>query len=72
MKRITTEELLSRIECTKAEEMEALVYAVQERYRTLYPDWEVVMLSMPAGDAAARRIQGELLIDFVRKHLLEE
>lgn len=38
--------MINRIKNAKPEEMEEIVQAVLTRYRELYPDWEIMFLSL--------------------------
>ena len=38
--------MINRIKNAKPEEMEEIVQAVLARYRELYPDWEIMFLSL--------------------------
>ena len=38
--------MINRIKNAKPEEMEEIVQAVLARYRELYPDWEILFLSL--------------------------
>lgn len=69
---ISKEALIQRIEYADGMEIDEIINAIQRRYNRLHPDWEVVMLSLPAGSESARREQGQLLIDFIRKHYTGE
>lgn len=45
---ISKEALIQRIEYADGMEIDEIINAIQRRYNRLYPDWEVVMLSLPA------------------------
>lgn len=68
---ITLEQLLYRIRNCDATELDPICDAVQRRYSVLFPDWEVVFLSMPGGSPENRREQGRRLIEYIQKHLIE-
>ena len=68
---ISLEQLLQRIDNCKPEERDPICTALQRRYRVLYPDWEVVFLSMPGGSPERRREQGQQLIEFIQKNLID-
>jgi len=70
--RISLEELIHRIEYAEHEEIDPIINALQRRYRRLFPDWDVVFLSTPTGSPEAMREQANLMIEFIRKHYLEE
>jgi len=38
--------MLQEIKNAKPEEMEDILQAVMERYRQIYPDWEIMFLSL--------------------------
>ena len=38
--------MINRIKKAKPEELEAIMQAVLARYRELYPDWEIMFLSL--------------------------
>ncbi len=69
--RISLEELLLRIESTDHDEIDAIIDALQSCCKRLFPDWEVVFLSMPTGNPENRREQGKLLIAFIQNYFLE-
>ena len=69
--RISLEELLLRIEYAEHEEIDPIIDALQRRYSRLFPDWEVVFLSMPTGDPEKRRKQAQLTIEFIQNHWLD-
>ena len=68
---ISLEQLLQRIDNCKPEELDPICTALQRRYRVLYPDWEVVFLSMPGGSPERRREEGQQLIEFIQKNLID-
>ena len=45
MKEITTEELLDRISAAGPDELNEIIEAVQVRFRILWPDWELMLIS---------------------------
>ena len=63
--KISLEELISRIEVADHEEMDAIIDALQSRYKRLIPDWEVAFLSVPREN---RREQARFLMEFIQKH----
>ena len=69
---ISTEALIRRIEGADDREMEAILGALQRRYKCLFPGWSVSLLSVPTGDAERRKEQARMTIDFIRRNFLEE
>lgn len=67
--KISLEELIDRIEAADHDEIDAIIDALQSRYKRLFPDWEVAFLSVPGNN---RREQARLLIEFIQKHYLDE
>ena len=68
---ISMKQLLEHIDHCKPEELDPICTALQRRYSVLFPDWEVVFLSMPGGSPENRREQGFRLIEFIQKHLID-
>ena len=68
---ITLEQLIHRIHNCDTKELDPICDALQRRYSVLFPDWEVVFLSMPGGNPENRREQGLRLIEFIQKHLIQ-
>ena len=66
--KISLEELISRIEVADHQEMDAILDALQSRYKHLFPDWEVAFLSVPREN---RREQARFLMEFIQKHYLD-
>lgn len=60
--------LLSRIEKANDLEINEIINAVLRRYKVVYPEWDVVFLSLPSTDAKKR---GELL-DRITRILKEQ
>ena len=48
--KITSEELLNRILCSKEEELQPIINAVTERFSELRPEWELMTLSIQGHD----------------------
>ena len=69
--KISLDELLLRIEYAEHEEIDPIIDALRQRYRRLFPDWEVAFLSVPAGNAENRQKQARLLIEFIEKNWLK-
>lgn len=68
--RISLEELLLRIEYAAPEEIDAIIDALQARYKRLFPDWEVAFLSVSTGNPENQREQARLMIDFIQNNWL--
>ena len=68
--RISLDELLLRIEYADHKEIDAIIDALQSRYRRLFPDWEVAFLSVPTGNPENQRKQARLLIEFIQSNWL--
>lgn len=45
MDEITTQELLDRILCADAEELSEIITAVENRFREVWPDWDILIVS---------------------------
>ena len=45
MKEITTQELLEHIHCADNEELNEIITAVTERFRQLWPQWDLLFIS---------------------------
>ena len=57
-------EYISRCE---NDSLEAIAWAVVNRYAQLYPDYEVALVSLPIGDASERARSIENLLEYVEK-----
>ena len=51
-----------------SEALNKISNAVEERYRRLFPDQEVVYLTLPRNNLEEREKQLELAVEFLRKH----
>ena len=69
---ISLEKLLLRIEYAEHEEIDPIMDALQRRYKRLFPDWEIVFLSVPTENEEATKKQGRLMIEFIQNHWLKE
>jgi hypothetical protein len=49
-------------------EIDAIIKAIINRYRTKHPDWEIIFLSIPKNDLTARKNQLHALMAFLEKH----
>lgn len=45
MAEITTQELLDRIFSADSDELNAVISAVEERFRTVWPNWDILVLT---------------------------
>lgn len=70
-KGIPLTELIERIESASQEEIDAIIDALQNRYKRLFPEWEVAFLSVPTGNPENRKEQARLLIEFIQQHWLD-
>lgn len=68
---ISLEELLLRIEYADHHEIDEIINALQRRYRRLFPDWDVMFLSVHSGNKKECAQQVELLIQSLKKQYLE-
>lgn len=49
------EEILQFIRTADDDQVNQIIDAVSERYKCVYPDWEIAFLALPLHDASARR-----------------
>lgn len=70
-KGIPLADLIDRIESAGHEELDAIIDALQSRYKQLFPEWEVAFLSVPTGNPEDRKEQAKLLIEFIQRHWLD-
>ena len=45
MKEFTTQALLERIHCADRDELQEIIPAVTERFRELWPEWDLLVIS---------------------------
>ena len=45
MKEITSQELIDRILCADADELNDAIDALEKRFREVWPDWELLVIS---------------------------
>ena len=62
------EDLLKYIGEITETEIGEVLDAVLERYRVLYPEWEVNMFVLPSEPGEKRRKQFEDIVQFIRKY----
>ena len=60
--------LIEEILRADSEALNKISNAVEERYRRLFPDQEVVYLTLPRNNLEEREKQLELAVEFLRKH----
>ena len=46
MMELTTQELLERIHCAARDELNEIISAVTERFRELWPEWDLLTISV--------------------------
>jgi len=61
------EAIQERIKRADLQELDTLVGAIEERYRVLAPDWEVVYLALPKKDLKARKNNIELAMNILSR-----
>ena len=60
--------ILSKIQQSDGDELSLIIAAVIERYKAVFPDWEVMFLSLPRNDSDDCIRELELIMEFVRNH----
>lgn len=45
MTELTTRELLDRIHCADSDTLNQIITAVEERFREIWPDWDLLVIS---------------------------
>lgn len=68
---ITLQEVVERIEHADHMEIDAMIDAVRRRYSRVFPDWDVMFMSVHSGNEAEAKQQVEWLIQTLRKQYLE-
>lgn len=68
MERQKLSALIEEILRADSEALNKISNAVEERYRRLFPDQEVVYLTLPRNNLEEREKQLELAVEFLRKH----
>jgi len=51
---ITLDELLDRIDHAEPKEIQTIMDALTDRFQTLWPQWDLLMLSVPRNDKKSR------------------
>ena len=70
MMRAISNNILAVLQCieeSNGDALEAIAWAVVNRYAQLYPDYEVALVSLPIGDASERARSIENLLEYVKK-----
>ena len=68
MERQKLSALIEEILRADSEALNKISNAVEERYRRLFPDQEVVYLTLPRNNLEEREKQLELAVEFLRKY----
>ena len=68
MERQKLSALIEEILRADGEALNKISNAVEERYRRLFPDQEVVYLTLPRNNLEEREKQLELAVEFLRKY----
>ena len=68
MERQKLSALIEEILRADSEALNKISNAVEERYRRLFPDQEVVYLTLPRNNLEEREKQLALAVEFLRKH----
>ena len=69
---IPLEDVLYRIEHADHMEIDKMLQALRLRYSHVFPDWELMILSVKVGDEKERRESVRQMVDFLQKHYLRE
>lgn len=67
-KKKTLNDILKAIEHADDIEINEILNAVTQRYSNVFPEWEVMFLSLPKKDLEERRKILELFVSFLRRH----
>ena len=59
---------LHEIEKMDSTELDVILQAVEERYRVLFPDWEIVSVSLPRNDLEMREMYLNMMIQYLKKN----
>ena len=74
MKEITTEELLERICHADSEELNKIIPAVERQFRTLWPKWDLLVISCkgrtPEAHVEALQQSIRLISSVIKKELM--
>lgn len=64
MSNITLEALLDRICCAQEQELDGVCKALTERFSEIYPEWELLILSVHGHDAQSHMDALQASMDF--------
>ena len=64
MSNITLEALLDRIYCAQEQELDGVCKALTERFSEIYPEWELLILSVHGHDAQSHIDALQASMDF--------
>lgn len=70
-KSIPLTDLVSRIQNADDVEISAIIEAVVERYSFVYPDWEVMVCSLPKNDPNERKLYAQRIIAYLNQTALK-
>ena len=59
---------LHEIKKMDSTELDVILQAVEERYRVLFPDWEIVSVSLPRHDLEMREMYLNMMIQYLKKN----
>ena len=65
----TFQQTLNRIKRADDLEIVEIMNAVRTRYKTFYPDWEVLYIACPKNDSKERQKTLELILDHFRNNV---
>lgn len=72
LKKCLMKMLLSKIEYADDQEIAQMTQAIIRRYSRVFPDWEIMFLSMPKFDQAERVRTAEYLLASIRESSAQE
>ena len=61
-------EIFKKIRRADDAEINEIIDALTQRYKEVYPDWEIMFLAMPRNDPDACLRRLEQIADFIRRH----
>ena len=64
----TLDSVLRKIERSDDDEIGAVISALIRRYRIVYPEWELLLFTIPAGTSGKRGQAIEDIITFLKKY----
>ena len=67
MKEITTQELLRHIQLVEAEDMDQVLDAITMRFGQLWPEWELLTLSVPGHTAKVHIEALQKTIEYIKR-----